>query len=171
MFSFVLKSVSTASLVIIIILSFSDASISREVRAADADKKCQKKLRTKDRKKGKGYEKRKCRKGMRGRSGKEGKRRKAKGGKGGKGKKRKRGRSGKEKKEKGKKGEKSKKGRKKKSRKRKNGKGKGKGKKARRFRNSGRNVTVPAKCTASACTNTDYVNLFNDYKKVLLYFY
>ena len=36
-------------------------------------------------------------------------------------------------------------------------------------RNSGKQSgTVPAKCTANSCTNKDYVNLFNIYKKVIL---
>jgi len=159
-----------------------DASISREVRAADAGKKesrirkkkkqCKGKKckRARARKAGKGKGKKKCKKGKNCRRGKKGDGRKAEGKKGKQGKQGKKKRGGKGRKGKGGKGGKGKKGkggkvRNGKGRKRKNGKG-GKGKKGRKFRNSGKqNATVPAKCSANTCTASDNVDLFNKYKK------
>merc|ERR1712184_225975 len=143
-----------------------DASISREVRAADAGKKetrlkkGKKQCRGRKARKGKG--KKKCKKGKNCRRGKKGEGRKAKGKKGKQGKQGKKKRGGKGRKGKGGKGGKGKKG---KGTKRKNRKG-GKGKKGRKFRNSGKqNATVPAKCSANTCTASDNVDLFNKYKK------
>ena len=150
---------------------FPDASISREVRAADAGKKesrirkkkkqCKGKKckRARARKAGKEKGKKKCKKGKNCRRGKKGEGRRAKGKKGKKGKKKS-----------GRKGRKGKGGKGGKGRKRKNGKGgKGKGGKGKNKgsdRNAGKQ-SVPAKCSANTCTATDNVDLFNKYKKVI----
>ena len=62
----------------------------------------------------------------------------------------------------------------KKGEKKKNGKGNNqKGKKGERSKKHGyrkserQTVSVPATCSADKCTDTDYVNLFNAYKKVI----
>merc|ERR1712179_105742 len=149
-----------------------DASISREVRAADAGKKesrirkkkkqCKGKKckRARARKAGKGKGKKKCRKGKNCRRGKKGEGRRAKGKKGKKGKKKRarKGRKGK--------GGKGGNGKKRKGRKKKNGKGgKGKGGKGKGSDRYAGKQSVPAKCSANTCTATDNVDLFNKYKK------
>ena len=85
-------------------------------------------------------------------------------GKKGKGSKGKKGRKGKKKKDG--KGKKKKDGE---GKKKKNGKGKqGKRPKKNGFGKSERQTAgVPAACSADKCTDTDYVNLFNAYKKVI----
>ena len=151
---------------------FPDASVSREVRAADAGKKesrlkkkkkqCKGKKcrRARGRKAGKGKGKKNCKKGKNCRRGKKGKGRRAKGKKGKQGKKKSRG--------KGRKGKDRKGGKGRKRKNRKGGKGKaGKGKNKGSGRNAGKQSSVPAKCSANTCTATDNVDLFNKYKKVI----
>jgi len=167
-----------------------NASLNREVRSANAGKKeanakkgkkkckgkkCQDKAKRKERrKKDSAKETKKCRKqGKNCRKGNRGKGRMVKGGKTGRKKRGKKGKKGKG--SKGKKGRKGKKKKDGKGKKKKDGEGKkkknGKGKQGKRpkknvFGKSERQTTaVPAACSADKCTDTDYVNLFNAYKK------